>query len=158
MEDTQKNDFDINGLQEQVNIIYRCLYLNHLNESLIIALQNFIAIYIKAYEQYTNLEAPNEQVRLIYETLTGPINEAYNEHNKDLHDGMPHPAIEIIKDKLDEYHSSLEQNFTRTLAKNGIKFYEDDTISKNGFVFQFAIVGSTIILGIILGYILLLIR
>lgn len=159
MEETiHKSELDINNLQSQIAIIYRCLYLNQLNESLIIAIENFIAIYLKTYEQYTNLDAPNDQVKMLYDLLSGPINEAYNEHNTNLYDGMPHPAVEIIKNKLDEYHSSLEKSFNRKLTKDGIIYYDDETVPKNGYSFQLLIYVTAIILGVFLGYILYIIK
>lgn len=95
--------------------------------------------------------------------LGGPVNEIDNPYNLSLNDGRPHPAIDLIKERLAKFYNELNNNaisqsngnsqskgFSRELlpasAIKGIKLYNDE----NGFAKSFIIIIATILLGILI--------
>ena len=95
--------------------------------------------------------------------MGGPINEVDNPYNLSLNDGKPHPAIDLIKERLAKFYNELNNNainqsnsnsqskgFSRELlpasAIKGIKLYNDES----GFAKSFIIIIATILLGILI--------
>ena len=95
--------------------------------------------------------------------MGGPINEVDNPYNLSLNDGKPHPAIDLIKERLAKFYNELNNNaisqsngnsqskgFSRELlpasAIKGIKLYNDES----GFAKSFIIIIVTILLGILI--------
>ena len=96
--------------------------------------------------------------------MGGPVNEIDNPYNLSLNDGRPHPAIDLIKERLARFYvelnnvnknsqnngNSQSKGFSRDLlpasAIKGIKLYNDES----GFAKSFIIIIATILLGILI--------
>ena len=157
------DDAYFENLTKEANVIYRCLYLNEINDNLKNAIINYLDVYFDAYKKYSNLEQKDDDLTKIFNILGGPINEVDNPYNLSLNDGKPHPAIELIKEKLEKFYNELNNNaisqskgnsqskgFSRELlpasAIKGIKLYNDES----GFAKSFIIIIATILLGILI--------
>ena len=140
-----------------------CLYLNEINDNLKNAIINYLDVYFDAYKKYSNLEQKDDDLTKIFNILGGPINEVDNPYNLSLNDGKPHPAIDLIKERLAKFYNELNNNainqsnsnsqskgFSRELlpasAIKGIKLYNDES----GFAKSFIIIIATILLGILI--------
>ncbi len=151
------------NLTKEANVIYRCLYLNEINDNLKNAIINYLDVYFDAYKKYSNLEQKDDDLTKIFNILGGPINEVDNPYNLSLNDGKPHPAIDLIKERLAKFYNELNNNainqsnsnsqskgFSRELlpasAIKGIKLYNDES----GFAKSFIIIIATILLGILI--------
>lgn len=152
------DDAYFENLTKEANVIYRCLYLNEINDNLKNAIINYLDVYFDAYKKYSNLEQKDDDLTKIFNILGGPINEVDNPYNLSLNDGKPHPAIDLIKEKLEKFYNELNNDnaisqsnsYTRTLlpasAIKGIKLYNDES----GFAKSFIIIIVTILLGILI--------
>lgn len=157
------DDAYFENLTKEANVIYRCLYLNEINDNLKNAIINYLDVYFDAYKKYSNLEQKDDDLTKIFNILGGPINEVDNPYNLSLNDGKPHPAIDLIKERLAKFYNELNNNainqsnsnsqskgFSRELlpasAIKGIKLYNDE----NGFAKSFIIIIATILLGILI--------
>ncbi|MDY4618452.1 MAG: hypothetical protein SO484_00400 [Bacilli bacterium] len=151
------DDAYFENLTKEANVIYRCLYLNEINDNLKNAIINYLDVYFDAYKKYSNLEQKDDDLTKIFNILGGPINEVDNPYNLSLNDGKPHPAIDLIKERLEKFYNELNNNaisqskgFSRELlpasAIKGIKLYNDE----NGFAKSFIIIIVTILLGILI--------
>ncbi|MGN1378849.1 MAG: hypothetical protein ACI4XR_00385 [Bacilli bacterium] len=151
------DDAYFENLTKEANVIYRCLYLNKINDNLKDAINSYLDVYFEAYKKYVNLTNKNDVITNIFNILQGPINEVDNPYNLALNDGKPHPAIDLIKEKLAKFYATLEENsysqnkgISRSLtpmSTKGIKLTIDD---ENGFTKSIFIIIITIILGIII--------
>lgn len=147
------DDAYFENLTKEANVIYRCLYLNEINDNLKNAIINYLDVYFDAYKKYSNLEQKDDDLTKIFNILGGPINEVDNPYNLSLNDGKPHPAIDLIKERLEKFYNELNNKsngYTRTLlpasAIKGIKLYNDES----GFAKSFIIIIVTILLGILI--------
>ena len=157
------DDAYFENLTKEANVIYRCLYLNEINDNLKNAIINYLGVYFDAYKKYSNLEQKDDDLTKIFNILGGPINEVDNPYNLSLNDGKPHPAIDLIKERLEKFYNELNNNaisqsngnsqskgFSRELlpasAIKGIKLYNDES----GFAKSFIIIIATILLGILI--------
>lgn len=157
------DDAYFENLTKEANVIYRCLYLNEINDNLKNAIINYLDVYFDAYKKYSNLEQKDDDLTKIFNILGGPINEVDNPYNLSLNDGRPHPAIDLIKERLAKFYNELNNNainqsnsnsqsngFSRELlpasAIKGIKLYNDES----GFAKSFIIIIATILLGILI--------
>lgn len=157
------DDAYFENLTKEANVIYRCLYLNEINDNLKNAIINYLDVYFDAYKKYSNLEQKDDDLTKIFNILGGPINEVDNPYNLSLNDGKPHPAIDLIKERLAKFYNELNNNaisqsngnrqskgFSRELlpasAIKGIKLYNDES----GFAKSFIIIIATILLGILI--------
>ena len=156
------DDAYFENLTKEANVIYRCLYLNEINDNLKNAIISYLDVYFDAYKKYSNLEQKDDDLTKIFNILGGPINEVDNPYNLSLNDGKPHPAIDLIKERLNRFYSELNNNsniqngnsqskgFSRELlpasAIKGIKLYNDES----GFAKSFIIIIATILLGILI--------
>lgn len=157
------DDAYFENLTKEANVIYRCLYLNEINDNLKNAIINYLDVYFDAYKKYSNLEQKDDDLTKIFNILGGPINEVDNPYNLSLNDGKPHPAIDLIKERLEKFYNELNNNaisqsngnsqskgFSRDLlpasAIKGIKLYNDES----GFAKSFIIIIATILLGILI--------
>lgn len=157
------DDAYFENLTKEANVIYRCLYLNEINDNLKNAIINYLDVYFDAYKKYSNLEQKDDDLTKIFNILGGPINEVDNPYNLSLNDGKPHPAIDLIKERLAKFYNELNNNaisqnngnsqskvFSRELlpasAIKGIKLYNDES----GFAKSFIIIIVTILLGILI--------
>lgn len=152
------DDAYFENLTKEANVIYRCLYLNEINDNLKNAIISYLDVYFDAYKKYSNLEQKDDDLTKIFNILGGPINEVDNPYNLSLNDGKPHPAIDLIKERLNRFYSELNntngmsqsQSYSRTLlpasAIKGIKLYNDES----GFAKSFIIIIATILLGILI--------
>lgn len=157
------DDAYFENLTKEANVIYRCLYLNEINDNLKNAIINYLDVYFDAYKKYSNLEQKDDDLTKIFNILGGPINEVDNPYNLSLNDGKPHPAIDLIKERLEKFYNELNNNaisqsngnsqskgFLRELlpasAIKGIKLYNDES----GFAKSFIIIIATILLGILI--------
>lgn len=157
------DDAYFENLTKEANVIYRCLYLNEINDNLKNAIINYLDVYFDAYKKYSNLEQKDDDLTKIFNILGGPINEVDNPYNLSLNDGKPHPAIDLIKERLAKFYNELNNNaisqsngnsqskgFSRDLlpasAIKGIKLYNDES----GFAKSFIIIIATILLGILI--------
>ncbi len=157
------DDAYFENLTKEANVIYRCLYLNEINDNLKNAIINYLDVYFDAYKKYSNLEQKDDDLTKIFNILGGPINEVDNPYNLSLNDGKPHPAIDLIKERLEKFYNELNNNaisqsngnsqskgFSRELlpasAIKGIKLYNDES----GFAKSFIIIIATILLGILI--------
>ena len=157
------DDAYFENLTKEANVIYRCLYLNEINDNLKNAIINYLDVYFDAYKKYSNLEQKDDDLTNIFNILGGPINEVDNPYNLSLNDGKPHPAIDLIKERLAKFYNELNNNainqsnsnsqskgFSRELlpasAIKGIKLYNDES----GFAKSFIIIIATILLGILI--------
>lgn len=157
------DDAFFENLTKEANVIYRCLYLNEINDNLKNAIINYLDVYFDAYKKYSNLEQKDDDLTKIFNILGGPINEVDNPYNLSLNDGRPHPAIDLIKERLEKFYNELNNNaisqsngnsqskgFSRELlpasAIKGIKLYNDES----GFAKSFIIIIATILLGILI--------
>lgn len=157
------DDAYFENLTKEANVIYRCLYLNEINDNLKNAIINYLDVYFDAYKKYSNLEQKDGDLTKIFNILGGPINEVDNPYNLSLNDGKPHPAIDLIKERLAKFYNELNNNainqsnsnsqskgFSRELlpasAIKGIKLYNDES----GFAKSFIIIIATILLGILI--------
>lgn len=157
------DDAYFENLTKEANVIYRCLYLNEINNNLKNAIINYLDVYFDAYKKYSNLEQKDDDLTKIFNILGGPINEVDNPYNLSLNDGKPHPAIDLIKERLEKFYNELNNNaisqsngnsqskgFSRELlpasAIKGIKLYNDES----GFAKSFIIIIATILLGILI--------
>lgn len=152
------DDAYFENLTKEANVIYRCLYLNEINDNLKNAIISYLDVYFDAYKKYSNLEQKDDDLTKIFNILGGPINEVDNPYNLSLNDGKPHPAIDLIKERLNRFYSELNnangmsqsQGYSRTLlpasAIKGIKLYNDES----GFAKSFIIIIATILLGILI--------
>lgn len=157
------DDAYFENLTKEANVIYRCLYLNEINDNLKNAIINYLDVYFDAYKKYSNLEQKDDDLTKIFNILGGPINEVDNPYNLSLNDGRPHPAIDLIKERLEKFYVELNNNaisqsndnsqskgFSRELlpasAIKGIKLYNDES----GFAKSFIIIIATILLGILI--------
>ncbi len=157
------DDAYFENLTKEANVIYRCLYLNEINDNLKNAIINYLDVYFDAYKKYSNLEQKDDDLTKIFNILGGPINEVDNPYNLSLNDGRPHPAIDLIKERLEKFYNELNNNaisqsngnsqskgFSRELlpasAIKGIKLYNDES----GFAKSFIIIIATILLGILI--------
>lgn len=156
------DDAYFENLTKEANVIYRCLYLNEINDNLRDAIISYLDVYFDAYKKYSNLEQKDDDLTKIFNILGGPINEVDNPYNLSLNDGKPHPAIDLIKERLNKFYSELNNNsniqngnsqskgFSRELlpasAIKGIKLYNDES----GFAKSFIIIIATILLGILI--------
>lgn len=157
------DDAYFENLTKEANVIYRCLYLNEINDNLKNAIINYLDVYFDAYKKYSNLEQKDDDLTKIFNILGGPINEVDNPYNLSLNDGKPHPAIELIKERLEKFYNELNNNaisqsngnsqskgFSKELlpasAIKGIKLYNDES----GFAKSFIIIIATILLGILI--------
>lgn len=155
-----KNTYDdayFENLTKEANVIYRCLYLNEINDNLKDAINSYLDVYFEAYKKYVNLVQKNDVVTKIFNILQGPINEVDNPYNLTLNDGKPHPAVDLIKEKLEKFYISLEDNsysqnkgVARTLTPMGTKGIKLTIDDENGFTKSLFIIIITIILGIII--------
>ena len=151
------------NLTKKANVIYRCLYLNEINDNLKNAIISYLDVYFDAYKKYSNLEQKDDDLTKIFNILGGPVNEIDNPYNLSLNDGRPHPAIDLIKERLAKFYNELNNNainqsnsnsqskgFSRELlpasAIKGIKLYNDES----GFAKSFIIIIATILLGILI--------
>lgn len=152
------DDAYFENLTKEANVIYRCLYLNEINDNLKNAIISYLDVYFDAYKKYSNLEQKDDDLTKIFNILGGPINEVDNPYNLSLNDGKPHPAIDLIKERLNRFYSELNnangmsqsKGFSRELlpasAIKGIKLYNDES----GFAKSFIIIIATILLGILI--------
>lgn len=157
------DDAYFENLTKEANVIYRCLYLNEINDNLKNAIINYLDVYFDAYKKYSNLEQKDDDLTKIFNILGGPINEVDNPYNLSLNDGRTHPAIDLIKERLAKFYNELNNNaisqsngnsqskgFSRELlpasAIKGIKLYNDES----GFAKSFIIIIVTILLGILI--------
>ena len=157
------DDAYFENLTKKANVIYRCLYLNEINDNLKNAIISYLDVYFDAYKKYSNLEQKDDDLTKIFNILGGPINEVDNPYNLSLNDGKPHPAIDLIKERLAKFYNELNNNainqsnsnsqskgFSRELlpasAIKGIKLYNDES----GFAKSFIIIIVTILLGILI--------
>ena len=157
------DDAYFENLTKEANVIYRCLYLNEINDNLKNAIINYLDVYFDAYKKYSNLDQKDDDLTKIFNILGGPINEVDNPYNLSLNDGKPHPAIDLIKERLAKFYNELNNNainqsnsnsqskgFSRELlpasAIKGIKLYNDES----GFAKSFIIIIATILLGILI--------
>ncbi len=157
------DDAYFENLTKEANVIYRCLYLNEINDNLKNTIINYLDVYFDAYKKYSNLEQKDDDLTKIFNILGGPINEVDNPYNLSLNDGKPHPAIDLIKERLAKFYNELNNNaisqsngnsqskgFSRELlpasAIKGIKLYNDES----GFAKSFIIIIATILLGILI--------
>lgn len=157
------DDAYFENLTKEANVIYRCLYLNEINDNLKNAIINYLDVYFDAYKKYSNLEQKDDDLTKIFNILGGPVNEIDNPYNLSLNDGKPHPAIDLIKERLAKFYNELNNNainqsnsnsqskgFSRELlpasAIKGIKLYNDES----GFAKSFIIIIATILLGILI--------
>lgn len=157
------DDAYFENLTKEANVIYRCLYLNEINDNLKNAIINYLDVYFDAYKKYSNLEQKDDDLTKIFNILGRPINEVDNPYNLSLNDGKPHPAIDLIKERLEKFYNELNNNaisqsngnsqskgFSRELlpasAIKGIKLYNDES----GFAKSFIIIIATILLGILI--------
>lgn len=157
------DDAYFENLTKEANVIYRCLYLNEINDNLKNAIINYLDVYFDAYKKYSNLEQKDDDLTKIFNILGGPINEVDNPYNLSLNDGRTHPAIDLIKERLEKFYNELNNNaisqsngnsqskgFSRELlpasAIKGIKLYNDES----GFAKSFIIIIATILLGILI--------
>ena len=145
------------NLTKEANVIYRCLYLNEINDNLKEAITSYLDVYFDAYRKYSNLEHKDENLTKIFNILSGPINEVDNPYNLSLNEGAHHPAVTLIKDKLQKFYDSMKESTpmakgnSRSLTKDfisGIKLYNDE----NGFTKAIIIIGITILLGLIIAF------
>lgn len=148
------------NLANRANIMYKYLYYNSLSDEMKRTIIDYLDTYFLQYKKYTNMNVRDENLSRIFSILEGPINEANNQYNLSLNDGKPHPAVDIIKQKLSEFFmqmdkenanetGSLEKGYTRTLNPpgiSGIKLFNDE----NGFAKSFVIILATILIGIII--------
>ena len=158
------DDAYFENLTKEANVIYRCLYLNEINDNLKNAIISYLDVYFDAYKKYSNLEQKDDDLTKIFNILGGPINEVDNPYNLSLNDGRPHPAIDLIKERLARFYvelnsvnknsqnngNSQSKGFSRDLlpasAIKGIKLYNDES----GFAKSFIIIIATILLGILI--------
>ncbi len=148
------------NLTIKANIIYKYLYYNSLTDDMKASITDYLDTYFSYYKKYTNMNVRDENLSRIFSILEGPINEANNQYNLSLNDGKPHPAVDIIKQKLTEFFmqmdsenvsvaNSLDKGKQRTLNPpgiSGIKLFNDE----NGFAKSFIIILATILIGIII--------
>ena len=104
------DDAYFENLTKEANVIYRCLYLNEINDNLKNAIINYLDVYFDAYKKYSNLEQKDDDLTKIFNILGGPINEVDNPYNLSLNDGKPHPAIDFIKERLEKFYNELNNN------------------------------------------------
>ena len=64
------NDAYFENLTKEANVIYRCLYLNEINNNLKDAINSYLDVYFDAYKKYVNLVQKNDVVTKIFNTLT----------------------------------------------------------------------------------------
>ncbi len=152
------DDAYFENLKNESNVIYRLLHLNEVNDNLKNSIASYLDLYFDTYKKYCNLEQKDEDLTKIFNILSGPINEVDNPYNLELNDGKPHPAMDLIKERLNMFYSELNNSSgmsqsegkSRTLVPEssikGIKLYNDE----NGFIKSIIIIIATIILGILL--------
>ena len=104
------DDAYFENLTKEANVIYRGLYLNEINDNLKNAIINYLDVYFDAYKKYSNLEQKDDDLTKIFNILGGPINEVDNPYNLSLNDGKPHPAIDLIKERLEKFYNELNNN------------------------------------------------
>ena len=75
------DDAYFENLTKEANVIYRCLYLNEINDNLKNAIINYLDVYFDAYKKYSNLEQKDDDLTKIFNILGGPINEVDNPYN-----------------------------------------------------------------------------
>ena len=118
------DDAYFENLTKEANVIYRCLYLNEINDNLKNAIINYLDVYFDAYKKYSNLE------------------------QKD--DDLTKERLEKFYNELNNNAISQSNGYTRTLlpasAIKGIKLYNDES----GFAKSFIIIIVTILLGILI--------
>lgn len=148
------------NLANRANIMYKYLYYNSLSDEMKRTIIDYLDTYFSYYKKYTNMNVRDENLSRIFSILEGPINEANNQYNLSLNDGKPHPAVDIIKQKLSEFFmqmdsenisaaNSLDKGKSRILNPpgiSGIKLFNDES----GFAKSFIIILATILIGIII--------
>ena len=56
------DDAYFENLTKKANVIYRCLYLNEINDNLKNAIISYLDVYFDAYKKYSNLEQKDDDL------------------------------------------------------------------------------------------------
>ncbi|MBQ6841536.1 MAG: hypothetical protein IJO63_05425 [Bacilli bacterium] len=143
------------SFEENINQIYHYLTLTALNDDAKVKISQFMDAYHQTLNEYLNSNTPNISTTQRLQALTGPVNVALTTPD----DGKPHPAAELIKQKVNDHGKEMEKPFVRSLRNpNAPSLIKDDNEMMNGFSFAIIIVCFTIVLGMVLGALLFLIK
>ena len=142
-----------NVFNQNINLVYQSFQLTFLDNETITILNQFMEAYHKTLNEHLNLETPNMEVSERLRLLTGPVQQALNTPN----DGIPHPAADYIKQKLNEQGKEMEKPFVKALINpNAPTLISNDDM--NGFSFAIILVCFTIVLGMVLGALLFVLK
>ena len=145
------------------------LYLDSLTDAEINRINSYISEYFEALDNY-QINPNNENTQKLY-TLSKPLHEVFLVNNPRIFPGRVYPAIELIKNSIDEYGRKIEKEFenqgitngyVRKLSANynsqGHALTEDFDKKANAFWQAPLIIGISLILGIILATLLIFIK
>ena len=148
-------------IEENIEKIYEYLYLTSLDSNMINAINMFMNAYNQTLNEYLNAQNPSYELIQRLQILSGPVNFVYSNFPDNYDSPEPHPAADIIKNKINDYSTSLEKGFTRTRKNANIPSTipeEKEYTQINGFTTAIIVVILTTIFGILLGALLFFIR
>ena len=143
-------------VDKYIDIIYNSLKMTSLDSETSTALAQFMEAYHKTLDEHLNSPVTNPEVTSRLQTLTGPVNAALSMPD----DGKPHPAVDFIKEKIQNHGMEMEKGFAKVLKNPNVPSvkYEDETMQMNGFSLGIIVVIATLIAGFALGALLFFIK
>jgi hypothetical protein len=151
---------NVESLEEKVNKIIGYLTLENIDNDIIGSINLFMDAYNQTLNEYLNAPEKNEELENRLRILSKPMNYYYSLIN-DTNNINKYPSLNIISGKLNEYGSSIEQSFTRTLTNPNFPstYNSDDDIKiNNGFTVNTILIIVTVLLGFMLGALLFIIK
>lgn len=151
---------NVESLEEKVNKIIGYLTLENIDNDIIGSINLFMDAYNQTLNEYLNAPEKNEELENRLRILSKPMNYYYSLIN-DPNNINKYPSLNIISGKLNEYGSSIEQSFTRTLTNPNFPstYNSDDDIKiNNGFTVNTILIIVTVLLGFMLGALLFIIK
>lgn len=151
---------NVESLEEKVNKIIGYLTLENIDNDIIGSINLFMDAYNQTLNEYLNAPNKNEELENRLRILSKPMNYYYSLIN-DPSNINKYPSLNIISGKLNDYSSSIEQSFTRTLTNPNFPstYNSDDDIKiNNGFTVNTILIIVTVLLGFMLGALLFIIK
>ena len=142
-----------NSFDENINIVYKSLNWTTLDDKTKLVLAQFMDAYHQTLQEHLNSEISQPEVIKRLKLLTGPVQQALNMAD----DGKCHPAVDFIKQKLNDQGKEMEKPFTKVLKNSNAPALVSNE-DMNGFSFAIILVCFTIVLGMVLGALLFLIK
>lgn len=143
-----------NGFDENIKLIYDSFNLTTLDNQTLTILSQFMEAYNQTLLEHLNSEITTPGAIERLRILTGPVQKAINT----MDDGIPHPAADFIKQRINAQGQAMEKPFMRVLKNPDAPSLSSDNEDMNGFSFAIIVVCFTIVLGMVLGALLFVIK